>query len=173
MALAPKAQRGAGAVMLYRRPARRIDSRFPSGLDRQCRGHADTPLDGTRPSSAPLAMRGVRIMDVQKPLSIPDRQFAASGTVMVRPLLLKPQWMNGLSERLLVSHYENNYGGALRRVDAHPARASLLQGARGAPLRVQRPHGGEGVPARPGDLPQGFFRSPRGHGRNPPPRRGE
>jgi hypothetical protein len=26
--------------------------------------------------------------------------------------LLKPQWMNGLSERLLVSHYENNYGGA-------------------------------------------------------------
>jgi len=25
--------------------------------------------------------------------------------VMVRPFLLKPQWLNGLSERLIVSHY--------------------------------------------------------------------
>ena len=45
-------------------------------------------------------------------------QLGAPATVMVRPLLLKPQWMNGLSERLLVSHYENNYGGALRRLNA-------------------------------------------------------
>jgi hypothetical protein len=54
-------------------------------------------------------------MDAQNPPTISPPQFAAPGTVMVRPLLLKPQWMNGLSERLLVSHYENNYGGALRR----------------------------------------------------------
>jgi Fe-Mn family superoxide dismutase len=39
-------------------------------------------------------------------------------TVAIRPLLLKPQWMNGLSERLLVSHYANNYSGALRRLNA-------------------------------------------------------
>ena len=57
-------------------------------------------------------------MDIQRPLSISPRQFAAPASVMVRPLLLKPQWMNGLSERLLVSHYENNYGGALRRLNA-------------------------------------------------------
>ena len=44
-----------------------------------------------------------------------SQQFARPETVMVRPLLLKPQWMNGLSERLLVSHYVNNYGGAVRR----------------------------------------------------------
>jgi len=37
--------------------------------------------------------------------------------VAIRPLLLKPQWMNGLSERLLVSHYENNYGGAVKRLN--------------------------------------------------------
>jgi hypothetical protein len=43
-------------------------------------------------------------------------------TVMIRPLLLKPQRMNGLSERLLVSHFENNYGGALRRLNAIRAR---------------------------------------------------
>jgi len=36
-----------------------------------------------------------------------------SANVAVRPFLLKPQWMNGLSERLLVSHYVNNNGGAL------------------------------------------------------------
>jgi len=42
---------------------------------------------------------------------------------------LKPQWMNGLSERLLVSHYENNYGGALRWLNAIRARPS----ARGPP----------------------------------------
>jgi hypothetical protein len=27
--------------------------------------------------------------------------------VAIWPFLLKPQWMNGLSELLLVSHYEN------------------------------------------------------------------
>ena len=69
-------------------------------------------------------------MDVQKPRSIPDRQFAASGTVMVRPLLLKPQWMNGLSERLLVSHYENNYGGALQRLNAITAKLESLDFAK-------------------------------------------
>ena len=49
---------------------------------------------------------------------------------MVRPLLLKPQWMNGLSERLLVSHYENNYGGALRRLNAITTRLAALDWAR-------------------------------------------
>ena len=57
-------------------------------------------------------------MDVQKPAPISAMRSTAPGTVFVRPLLLKPQWMNGLSERLLVSHYENNYGGALRRLNA-------------------------------------------------------
>jgi len=48
---------------------------------------------------------------------------------MVRPFLLKPQWMNGLSERLLVSHYVNNYGGALRRPNAIRARLAALDWA--------------------------------------------
>ena len=69
-------------------------------------------------------------MDVQKPRSIPPRQFDAPGTVRVRPLLLKPQWMNGLSERLLVCHYENNYGGALRRLNAIGTRLAALDWAR-------------------------------------------
>ena len=33
-------------------------------------------------------------------------------TIEVRPLIFKPQYLNGLTEKLVVSHYENNYGGA-------------------------------------------------------------
>src|SRR5688572_16212756 len=34
-----------------------------------------------------------------------------------RPLPFDPRGLTGLSERLLVSHHENNYGGALRNLD--------------------------------------------------------
>src|SRR6185312_15909566 len=40
----------------------------------------------------------------------------------IRPLLFKPHRMRGLSDTLLTSHYENNYGGALRRLNAIHAR---------------------------------------------------
>src|SRR5262245_60538990 len=62
-------------------------------------------------------MRGVRSMGVQERRLTSPLQFATPGTVMVRPFLLKPQWMNGLSGRLLVIHYVNNYGGAVRRLN--------------------------------------------------------
>ena len=42
--------------------------------------------------------------------------------IAVRPLLFKPHLLRGLSHRLLTSHYENNYGGALRRLNAIEAR---------------------------------------------------
>ena len=35
-----------------------------------------------------------------------------------RPISFKPARLNGLSARLLASHYENNYGGAVRRLNA-------------------------------------------------------
>ncbi len=35
-----------------------------------------------------------------------------------RPISFKPPRLNGLSGRLLASHYENNYGGAVRRLNA-------------------------------------------------------
>jgi len=35
-----------------------------------------------------------------------------------RPISFKPMRLNGLSARLLASHYENNYGGAVRRLNA-------------------------------------------------------
>ncbi|HYD98853.1 MAG TPA: superoxide dismutase, partial [Alphaproteobacteria bacterium] len=39
-------------------------------------------------------------------------------TLDVKPLPFKPSRLDGLSERLLASHYENNYGGAVRRYGA-------------------------------------------------------
>jgi superoxide dismutase, Fe-Mn family len=46
--------------------------------------------------------------------------------VTIRPLLFKPHRLNGLSERPLVSHYENNYGSALRRLNAIEAHLTGL-----------------------------------------------
>jgi len=37
-----------------------------------------------------------------------------------RPISFKPPRLNGLSWRLIASHYENNYGGAVRRLNAMP-----------------------------------------------------
>src|SRR5262247_403115 len=47
----------------------------------------------------------------------------------VAPLPFKPHRLDGLSERLLVSHYENNYGGALRRLNAITDRLAALDWA--------------------------------------------
>jgi len=44
----------------------------------------------------------------------------------VRPLPFKPSRLTGLSERLIVSHYENNYGGAVRRLNAIDGRLAAL-----------------------------------------------
>jgi superoxide dismutase, Fe-Mn family len=107
-------------------------------------------------------------MDVQKSLSMRSRQFAAPGTVMVRPLLLKPQWMNGLSERLLVSHYENNYGGALRRLNAIRARLAALDWAQTPAFEINGLKREELIAAGSVILHEIYFDSLGGHGDNPP-----
>src|SRR6476620_1468597 len=35
----------------------------------------------------------------------------------MKPLGCDPQRLTGLSEKLIVSHYENNYGGAVKRLN--------------------------------------------------------
>ena len=35
-------------------------------------------------------------------------------TYQMKPLGCDPQRIKGMSEKLIVSHYENNYGGAVR-----------------------------------------------------------
>ena len=44
----------------------------------------------------------------------------------VRPISFKPPRLNGLSARLIASHYENNYGGAVCRLNAIHGELSAL-----------------------------------------------
>jgi hypothetical protein len=61
-------------------------------------------------------------------------------TYEVQPLPFKPHRLDGLSDRLLVSHYENNYGGAVRRLNAIEGRLADLEWlGRASPRR--RHHG--------------------------------
>ena len=39
-------------------------------------------------------------------------------TCAIKPLSCDPKGIAGMSERLIVSHYENNYGGAVKRLNA-------------------------------------------------------
>lgn len=50
----------------------------------------------------------------------------------IKPLGAKPESYPGFSERLVASHYENNYAGAVRRLDAIAARISALDPATAA-----------------------------------------
>jgi superoxide dismutase, Fe-Mn family len=53
----------------------------------------------------------------------------------VKPLSCNPTQLKGLSEKLIVSHYENNYGGAVKRLNAIAAQLESLDFA-SAPVFV-------------------------------------
>lgn len=44
----------------------------------------------------------------------------------VKPLPFDPKSISGISEKVLVSHYENNYGGAVKRLNAITAQLAEL-----------------------------------------------
>jgi Fe-Mn family superoxide dismutase len=49
----------------------------------------------------------------------------------IAPIAVRPWTLNGMSERLIVSHYENNYGGAVRTLNAVRRELAALEA--GAP----------------------------------------
>ncbi len=53
----------------------------------------------------------------------------------IKPLSCNPVNLKGLSEKLIVSHYENNYGGAVKRLNAITAQLEALDFA-SAPVFV-------------------------------------
>jgi Fe-Mn family superoxide dismutase len=53
-----------------------------------------------------------------------------------RPIAFKPARLAGLSARLIASHYENNYGGAVRRLNAIRAELSTLDAPAVAGFRL-------------------------------------
>src|SRR5713226_5546592 len=44
----------------------------------------------------------------------------------IKPLSCDPKTLKGLSEKLIVSHWENNYGGAVKRLNAITAQLAAL-----------------------------------------------
>ncbi len=56
-------------------------------------------------------------------------------TYNIKPLAFDPKGIKGLSERLLLSHHENNYGGAVKRLNAITAQIAELDFAR-APVFI-------------------------------------
>jgi len=46
------------------------------------------------------------------------------------PIFCRPWLLSGLSQQLIESHYENNYGGALRRLNAITAQLESLDFAK-------------------------------------------
>jgi Fe-Mn family superoxide dismutase len=56
-------------------------------------------------------------------------------TYEMKPLSCNPAKLKGLSEKLIVSHYENNYGGAVKRLNAINAQLESLDFA-SAPVFV-------------------------------------
>src|SRR6201993_1627145 len=57
----------------------------------------------------------------------------------IKPLACDPTAIKGMSERLIVSHYENNYGGAVQRLNAITKELAELDFFERADLRDQRP----------------------------------
>src|SRR5262245_11492283 len=55
-----------------------------------------------------------------------ERPRIYGGTHAPRPLPFDPKKLNGLSEKLLVSHHENNYSGAVKRLNAIEAQLAAL-----------------------------------------------
>jgi Fe-Mn family superoxide dismutase len=107
-------------------------------------------------------------MDVHQPVSASPRDIAKPASVTVKPLLLKPQWMNGLSEQLLVSHYVNNYGGALRRLNAIEARLAGLDWAKAPTFEINGLKREELIALGSVVLHEVYFESLGGHGNTPP-----
>jgi Fe-Mn family superoxide dismutase len=76
--------------------------------------------------------------------------------------------MNGLSERLLVSHYVNNYGGALRRLNAIRERLASLDWQRTTTFEINGLKREELIAAGSVVLHEVYFDSLGGQGDNPP-----
>src|SRR2546422_6028538 len=67
----------------------------------------------------------------------PRREGRTTMQQEITPIAVRPWTLNGISERMLVSHYENNYGGAVRTLNAVRADlAALDAGAPGYRLRA-------------------------------------
>src|SRR2546430_12955444 len=84
------------------------------------------PLDGRRQRHAVRSVRN------QGPAMV----GGALMTYRIKPLSCDPAKIKGMSERLIVSHYENNYGGAGGSPHPHPKQHPPPAFTQTAPLLI-------------------------------------
>lgn len=66
---------------------------------------------------ATAALPQLALAETAAPAPNPNSAKAASTTFAVKPLPFDPQHIKGMSEKMLISHYENNYSGAIKRLN--------------------------------------------------------
>src|SRR5258707_13771118 len=94
----------------------------------------------------------------------------------LKPLACDPTRIKGMSERLIVSHYENNYGGAVNRLNAITAQLAELDFTKASGFVVNGLKREELIPSNSMILHELFFASlgdasePDGALRDPPAR---
>lgn len=86
----------------------------------------------------------------------------------VAALLLEPKALRGLSERLIASHYENNYGGALRRLGAIERAVASFDPAGGAGFALNGLKREELIARNSATLHELYFANLGGDGGAPP-----
>jgi Fe-Mn family superoxide dismutase len=82
-------------------------------------------------------IHGVAVAGAVTAAALPERPaFAQTSlgtkpmTYDIKPLARDPKSIEGLSEKLLMSHYENNYGGAVKRLNAITVQLAKLDFAK-------------------------------------------
>src|SRR5260370_13461404 len=116
------------------------------------RGFSGLPADATR---------------IQGSLTVAvSPQESLEMTYQMQSLNLAPATLDGLSGRLIDSHHANNYGGAVKRLNAIRAQLERLaqQGrARAADFVLNSLERAERIPAKTAFLPQPSFHTPGAH----------
>lgn len=84
-----------------------------------------------------------------------------------KPLSCDPARLNGLSERLILSHWENNYGGAVKRLNAIEERLAGLDWAKAPVFEINGLKREELIAAGSMILHEVYFESLGGTGGDP------
>lgn len=85
----------------------------------------------------------------------------------LKPLPFDPAKLNGLSEKLIVSHWENNYGGAVKRLNAIEQKLAELQWASAPVFEINGLKREEMIASGSMILHEVYFDSLGGAGGNP------
>ena len=83
-------------------------------------------------ASAGLTLTSLRNVEAQTAAAPP----AFAGQHQPRPLPFDPARLNGISEKLITSHWENNYGGAVKALNVVEQRLMTMLGDKDLPPYV-------------------------------------